>query len=124
MIESQNRDSLLGAMSVIELIEIGWRPGQTELANARHVVEWAILPSEGEVPYRIMGLAQGPGSKTTTFVAAVIAIDFIERWAWIWDEWIVIGNQIPWSPRFDPTEIRRTAAAWLLDELRRLSVSA
>ncbi len=123
MIESLNRVSLLGAMSVIDLLEIGWRPGETELANARHVMEWAILPSEGKVPYRIMGLAHGPGFKNTTFVAAVIAIDFNERWAWIWDEWVVIGNQIQGSPCFDPIEIRRTGAAWLLDELRRLPVS-
>lgn len=124
MIERLNRDSLLRAMSVVDMLEVGWRPGQTELADARHVVEWAILKSERGVPYRIMGLARGHRFHPTTFIATVIAIDLDAHWARIWDEWVIIGDQIPSSPSFDPTEIRRTGAAWLLDELQRLTVSA
>lgn len=124
MVESLDRDSLLRAMSVVDMLEVGWRPGQTELADARHVVEWAILPSERGLPYRIIGLARDHLFHHTTFIASVIAIDLAARWARIWDEWVILGDQISGSPCFDQTEIRRTGAAWLLDELRRLTVSA
>ncbi len=115
-------DSLLRAMAIIDLLEAGWRPGEKELADARCVAKWGLLPCAKRRPYRIMGLVWSLSEQSTPFVAPIIAIDQEARWARIWDEWIVIGDPLSGTPPFNAAEIQRTGAAWLTDEMRRLHV--
>jgi hypothetical protein len=120
MSEAIDRDSLLRVSTIVDLLDIGWRPGNAELDTARYVEKWGILPSRGAALFRMMGIVRSLPARRTIFIAPVFAIDRTANWARIWDEWIVIGDSLDDSPAFDAIEIRDATAAWLHVELGRL----
>ena len=115
-----DRPSLLRASAIIDMLELGWIPGDAELTGARQLTEWVILPSGGSLPYRIMGIVRDR-TKNPVFIATAIAIGPDLRWACIWDEWIVLGNRAAESAKIEAEEVRRMGAIWLLEELKRVS---
>ena len=115
-----DRDSLLRVSTIVDLLDIGWRPGNAELDTARYVEKWGILPSRGAAPFRMMGIVRSLPVRRTVFIAPVFAIDRTANWARIWDEWVIIGDSLDDSPAFDAAEIRDATSVWLHGELRRL----
>ncbi len=115
-----DRDSLLRVSTIVDLLDIGWRPGNAELDTARYVEKWGILPSRGAAPFRMMGIIRSLPVRRTVFIAPVFAINRTANWARIWDEWVIIGDSLDDSPAFDAAEIRDTTSAWLHGELHRL----
>lgn len=120
MNSNMNREPLLKAVSTLDLLAIGWRPGDAELTTARHIEHWGIMPGPADRPYQIMGLAWSVSSRRSVIIASVIAIDPKAHWARIWDEWVVIDEALADTPMFDPADVQRAGAAWLLVELGRL----
>jgi hypothetical protein len=115
-----DRDSLLRVSAIVDLLDIGWRPGNAELETARYVEKWGILPSAGAGPFHIMGFARSLPVRCRIFIAPIFAIDRTANWARIWDEWVIIGDSLDGSPGLDAAELRVVTAAWLQGKLRRL----
>ena len=116
------QDSLLRASAILDLLAIGWRPGDAELDSARYIERWAILPGAPDKPYQLIGVAWSLPIRRSFIVTSVLAIDPIARWARIWDEWAVIDDGL-WGLRsINPMEVQRVGAAWLVAELRQLSL--
>ena len=110
-----NKESLLRASSIFDLLAIGWSPGEAELDTARYIEHWAILPGPANRPYQIVGIAWSRPVRRSMIIASVIAIDPKAHWARIWDEWIILDDGLVGAPAFDPTEVARAGAAWLLE---------
>lgn len=117
-----DRSSLARASSILDMLAIGWRPGEAEL-NAPYVEQWAIMPRSNGLPYNMIGITWSLPVKQTVMVAAVLAIDRAAHWARVWDEWIVIGDPLGGTPAVEDGEISRAGAAWLLSEVQRLPAS-
>lgn len=124
MYENLDRETLLGALSIVDLLETGWQPGDRELETARYVQDWVILPSNDGLPYRMRGVMWSLPVKCTFMEAGVIALDRTSRWARFWDEWVVIGNPIDERFAVDGDKLRRASAAWLMKEMRNLPAPA
>lgn len=118
-----DRSSLARASSILDMLAIGWRPGEAELDAAPYVEQWAIMPRSNGLPYNMIGIAWSLPVKRTVMVAAVLAIDQAAHWARVWDEWIVIGDPLGGTPAVEDDEISRVGAAWLLSEMQQLSAS-
>lgn len=118
-----DRSSLARACSILDMLAIGWRPGEAELDAAPYVEQWAIMPRSNGLPYNMIGIAWSLPVKRTVMVAAVLAIDHAAHWARVWDEWIVIGDPLGGSPTVEDDEISRAGAAWLLSEMQHLSAN-
>lgn len=114
------RDSLLRISTILDLLDMGWRPGYAELDAAPYVEKWQILLSFGGIPFNMIGVVWRLPVRSTIFVAPVLAIDPGANWARIWDEWVVIDASLDPSPAFDAAAIHDATAAWLHGELRRL----
>jgi hypothetical protein len=115
-----DRESFLKTSSILDLLAIGWRPGDAELTTARHIEHWAILPGPANRPYQIIGMACLLPVRQSIIIASLIAIDPKAHWARIWDEWIVLDERLAGAQAFDPDELLRAGADWLLAELGRL----
>jgi hypothetical protein len=102
------------------MLAIGWRPGAAELDAACCIEHWAILPGSANRPYQIMGVSSSLPLRRSIIIASVITIDPSAHWARVWDEWAVIGDGLDGAATFDPAEIQRAGADWLLAELARL----
>lgn len=115
-----DQDSLLRASAILDLLAIGWRPGDAELDCARYIERWAVLPGASDKPYQIIGVAWSLPIRRHFINTSVLAIDPIAHWARIWDEWAVIDDGLWGLPPINPIEIQRVGAAWLVAELRQL----
>jgi hypothetical protein len=113
------RASLVRATSILDLLAVGWRLGDDELDAAHFVEPWTLLTRGEGRPYCLIGVAWSLPVKRQITVSAVLAIDRAAHWARVWDEWIVIGDQIDGAPPFDAGEVQRAGYEWLLTELRR-----
>ena len=113
------RALLVRAISILDLLAVGWRPGYDELDAARHIEQWTLLPRGEGRPYYLIGVAWSLPVKRQVTVSAVLAIDRVAHWARVWDEWIAIGDQIDGALSFDTGEVQRAGYEWLLAELRR-----
>ncbi|MCW5691008.1 MAG: hypothetical protein KIT48_01445 [Pseudolabrys sp.] len=117
-----DREALLRAASTLDLLAIGWRPGRSELIEARYLERWLVMPGPAGRPYQIIGAIWSLPLRRAMIVASVLAIDPDAHWARIWDEWAVINDGISSVPAFDPIDVQRAGAAWLLSELQTLPV--
>jgi hypothetical protein len=113
------RASLVRATSILDLLAAGWRPGYGELDAAAYIERWTLLPRGEGRPYYLIGVAWLLPVKRQVIISAVLAIDRAAHWARVWDEWIVIGDQIDGALPFDADEVQRAGYEWLLTELRR-----
>lgn len=113
------RASLVRATSILDLLTAGWRPGYDELDAAPYVERWTLLPQGEGRPYYLIGVAWSLPMKRQVTISAVLAIDRAAHWARVWDEWIVVGDQIDGALPFDTGEVQRAGYEWLLTELRR-----
>lgn len=117
-----DREALLRAASTLDLLAIGWQPGKAELLEARYLEHWLVMPGPAGYPYQIIGAICLPPMHRAAIVASVLAIDPAAHWACIWDEWVVIDDGFSSEPAFDPADVQRAGAAWLLRELQALPV--
>ena len=124
MFEADDRESLLGALSIIDWLDAGWRPGDAELEEARYVESWAILPRDDGMPFRMIGLAWSLPVRIELIAAPVIALDQAARWARLWDEWVAIGDPSARDPAIDADAIRSASVAWLSAAVRQLPLHA
>ena len=115
-----DRESLLQASSILDLLAISWTPGDAELDSARYIEQWAIRPGAANQPYQIIGVDWSLPVRSSIIIASVVAIDPKAHWARIWNEWAVIDDGLADAPTFDPAKVQRAAADWLLSELARL----
>ncbi len=124
MASAIDRERLLEVAAIVDLLEAGWRPGNAELASARHVERWGFLPSHDGAPFRIIGFARSLPVRCRIFTAPIFAIDGAANWALTLDGWIVIGDALEDSPAVDTAAIRHATMAWLQRELRCLHAVA
>jgi hypothetical protein len=124
MHETIDRESLLGALSIIDWLDAGWRPGDVELEEARYVGGWAIFPREEGALFRMVGLAWSLPVKVELIAAPLIALDDAGRWARLWDEWVAIGDPYVGGPEIDADAVRAASVAWLAAELRQQPLHA
>lgn len=110
------------AASTLDLLAIGWQPGRAELFEARYLEHWLVMPGSAGRPYQIIGAIWSLPARRTAIIASVLAIDPEAHWARISDEWVVLGDGFSSAPAFDPVDIQRAGAAWLLNELQALPV--
>lgn len=123
--EPADRELLLGALSIIDWLDAGWRPGDAELEEARYVECWAILPRENDgMPFHMIGIAWSLPVRIDLIAAPVIALDWGGRWARLWDEWVAIGAPDVGDPAIDADAIRSASVAWLTTALRQLPLHA
>ena len=115
-----DRESLIKASSILDLLAIGWQPGDAELTTARRIEHWAILPGTANRPYQIIGTACLLPMRRSIIIASLIAIDPKAHWARIWDEWVVLDERLAGAQTFDSDELQRAGANWLRAELGRL----
>lgn len=113
------RESILKACAVLDLLEAGWEPGEVELASACYVDRWALLPASDGGPLLIIGYAPNLPASSRIFVAPVFAIDRKAKWAWIADEWVVVGEPLDEASGMDDETVQDLMSAWLRDELKR-----
>ena len=115
-----DRESLLRATSILDLLAAGWQPGPTELGNARRLENWTVRPGPAASPYQLVGsvYTQTPFLLTES----VLAIDPQVGWARIWDEWLFLGTRSTDAPTVDPADVQRVGAGWLIRQLIGLSV--
>lgn len=121
MTPTLDREALLRAASILDMLAIGWEPGPAELDTARKTECRAILQDSPERPYRFVGALYPLQIDHPVIVAPVIAIDPQTRWARIWDEWVVIERMHERARWFAPAQITQAGAAWILAQLRALS---
>lgn len=115
-----DRESLLQASSILDLLAAGWQPGRAELDTARQVDHWMVTPGAAGRPYQLVGTIQIPVPSPLN--ASVLAIDPQAGWARICDEWIVLARGRPDAPIFDPADVLRSGVAWLIGQRIGLSV--
>jgi hypothetical protein len=120
MIETIDRNAFLGAMSIIDLLEVGWRPGEKDLTGALMVHGWGLLPPSKSLPYRILGLARRGSIEKTIFVATLLAIDRHLHWARIWNEWIVLEGSLTKTATFEAADIQQAGGRWLREKMQHL----
>ena len=120
MAPSLDRERILRASSILDMLAIGWQPGRAELDTARKTECRAILQDSPERPYRFVGTLYPLQIDHPVIVAPVIAIDPQTRWARIWDEWVVIERMRERARWFAPAQVTRAGAAWILAQLRAL----
>lgn len=109
MTPSLDRERLLHAASILDMLSIGWEPGPAELDTARKTECQEILQDSAEHPYRFVGALYPLQIDSLVIVAPVIAIDPQTRWARIWDEWVVIERMHErW---FAPAQVTQAGAA-------------
>lgn len=120
MNQSLDRETLLRASSILDMLAIGWEPGPAELGAARKAECWAIRQDTPDHPYQLIGALQPDG---VAFNAPIVAIDPQMSWARIWDAWVVIEPERmrERTPGFAPAQITQAGAAWILAQLRALS---
>lgn len=119
-----DRDSLLRASAILDLLEIGWQPGKAELDAARYVQKWTIRQSDDGLPFQMIGIAWSLPVRCAVVADAVLALDRAAHWARLWNEWVVIGDPLKGSLPLDTDIIRTASAAWLIKELSSYPVSA
>lgn len=122
-----DRESLFQAVSILNRLAVGWRPGKAELFDARYLEHWAIMPGSEGQPYQIIGMIWSfPVRRTiasrTIAIGPVLAIDHKAHWARVWGEWMSIGDSVAGAPDFDPADVAQVGAAWLLSELQALPI--
>lgn len=115
------RESVIKACAVFDLLEAGWRPGTVELKCARQVERWGLLPATEESPAMLMGFAPSLSPASRIFIAPLFAIDRKARWAWIADEWIVVGEPLEGTAEPDVDGVTSAMTAWARCELSRAS---
>jgi len=115
-----DREWLLHATSILDLLSVGWQPGRAELGTARQVNNWAVTAASAGRPYQLAGTIHAPVPVVLT--ASLLAIDPQAGWARSWDEWIVLDGHDAGAPTFDPADVQRVGAAWLIRQLIGLSV--
>lgn len=95
----------------------GWRPDTNLLAKARHAEQWVVIRRDERVGYQFIGFPPSSPSRTSMFIATVLAIDPAAGWALLaGGEWIKIGEQLPAQSPLEPADLVRCAEAWLLDQ--------
>lgn len=117
-----DREALLRAASILDMLAVGWTPGKAELDGARRVERWTVMPGPSGCPYQLVGAVRPQLTHQGALVTSLIAIEPKAHWARIWDEWVVIDTGLTHGAGFEPAEVRRVAGAWLLRELEALSV--
>ena len=115
-----DRESLLRATSILDLLAAGWQPGSAELRHARRLENWTVMPGPAASPYQLVGTiyTQAPFVLTES----VLAIDPQVGWARMRDEWLFLGTRLTDAPPVDPADVQRVGAAWLIRQLIGLSV--
>lgn len=58
---------------------------------------------------------RGPGC--TTLTTSVLAIDPQTGWVRIWNEWVILDRSTAGASPFDPADVQRIGAAWLIRQL-------
>ncbi len=115
-----DRELLLHATSILDLLTVGWQPGRAELGTARQIDNWTVTAASAGRPYQLAGTIHAPVPVVLT--APLLAIDPQASWARILDEWIVLDRHDADAPPFDPADVQRLGAAWLIRQLIGLSV--
>ena len=100
-----DREWLLHATSILDLLSVGWQPGRAELGTARQVNNWAVTAASAGRPYQLAGTIHAPVPVVLT--ASLLAIDPQAGWARSWDEWIVLDGHDAGAPTFDPADVQR-----------------
>lgn len=113
------RESVLKACAVLDLLEAGWEPGEVELASACYVERWGLLPASDGGPFLIIGYAPNRPQSARIVVAPVFAIDRKAKWAWIADEWVVVGEPLDDVADMKDETVQALMSAWLREELKR-----
>lgn len=111
-------------VAVFDLLDSGWRPGDSELECARFIENWTLLPAKNDAPFRMIGSSWTLPLSQTLVVDSVFAVDRDAHWARTLNEWVAIGEPATNSAAFDAKDIRRRGLAWLWAELKRLPASA
>jgi hypothetical protein len=115
-----DRESLLHATSILDLLAVGRQPGSAELRTARQIDDSTVIPGSAGRPYQLVGTIRM--SVPPALTASLLAIDPQAGWARIWDEWIVLNDEPVDAPPFDPADVQRIGVAWLIRQLIGLSV--
>lgn len=116
-----DRQSILGAASILDSLDIGWRPGKAELDDARYLDNWALIPPAETGIFRLIGRVWSLPVQSENILAAVLAIDPSATWVRTWNEWLVIGDALHGVPSYGAGEVQAAANRWLKAELRRFS---
>lgn len=115
-----DRESLLHATSILDLLAVGWQPGRAELDSARQIDDWTVPAASAGRPYQLVGVIQMP--VPVVLSASLLAIDPRAGWARVWDELIVLDRTHADAAPFDAADVQRVGAAWLIRQRIGLSV--
>ena len=121
-----NRDenSLREVLAILDRLDSGWLPGNSELDGARCIENWTILSSKNGAPFKLIGPSRTPLLSHCLFISNVFAMNADAHWARTLDEWLVIGDPADGARAYDARDLQRTGIAWLLSQLECSSAHA
>ena len=104
---------------IIELLKIGWQPRGRLFSDASYIDQWALLRSEGEGVYRLVGQRWSLPMTKRIVTAPLIAINVAAGWARLAEEWAVIGEPLAEALQefVEADQVLRLATSWLRQRL-------